>query len=243
MLRHSDLFEELPEKYHDSAFLDRLHFFIPGWEIDIIRNEMFTDGFGFIVDYFAEILKSFRDLDLANLFNEHFTLSDQISTRDRVAIKKTFSGMMKLLFPNKDASKDDISEILKFAIEGRKRVKDQLLRIDETYAAVHFAFTDTDGKETTVATLEESQYPDIYYPDGSKQADDDSSDKLPKPIMRRTTTTTKEPTAGQVIIQENQRGVRFDDLFGPYVRGASKIVLTDPLHPHVPPSTKRNGIY
>lgn len=229
MLEHSDLFEELPGKYHDSAFLDRIHFFIPGWEVDIIRNEMFTSGFGFVVDYLAEILRSQRAQDYSHLFNEHFTLSDQISTRDRDAIKKTFSGLMKILFPNKDATVEEVHEILRFAIEGRKRVKDQLLRIDETYAAVHFAFTDNDGKESVVATLEEGQYPDIYYRGGAKNPSDDKASELPQPVPQAKTSSQEvEPKVGQVIVQENQRGVKFDDLFGPYVRGAKKIVLTDP---------------
>ncbi len=140
MLRHSDLFDELPEKYHDSAFLDRLHFYIPGWEVDIIRGEMFTSGFGFVVDYLAEILRSQRNYDYSQLYAPAFSLSDDISTRDRDAIHKTFSGLMKFLYPHRKATNDEIEEILRFAIEGRKRVKDQLFRIDSTYPAVRFAY-------------------------------------------------------------------------------------------------------
>ena len=91
MLRHSDLFCELPEQYHDSAFLDRLHFYIPGWEVDIIRGEMFSDGYGFVVDYLAEILRNMRSRDYSQLYRDHFELSADISTRDRTAIEKTFS--------------------------------------------------------------------------------------------------------------------------------------------------------
>ena len=93
MLKHSDLFDELPQQYHDSAFLDRLHSYIPGWEIDIIRGEMFTDGFGFVVDYLAEILRSLRDQDYSNRYQDFFELSPEISTRDRDGIWKTFSGL------------------------------------------------------------------------------------------------------------------------------------------------------
>ena len=229
MLRHTDLFEELPDKYHDSAFLDRLHFFIPGWEVDIIRNEMFTSGFGFVVDYLAEILKNQRDLDLSHLFNQHFTLSDQISTRDRDSIKKTFSGLMKILFPHGEATVDEIRELLQFAIEGRKRVKDQLLRIDDTFSAVRFGFTDNDGKETVVRTLEETEYPNIYYPDS--QSNEQSEENATEEQATETTKTPVEddtPKEGHIEIFENQRGITFDKLFGPYLRGAKKIVLTDP---------------
>lgn len=132
MLKNSDLFCELPDKYYDSAFLDRLHFYIPGWEVDIIRGEMFSNGYGFVVDYLAEILRAMRDFDFSDKYKEYFTLSSQISTRDRDGINKTFSGLMKILFPNGKASKEDVELILKFAIEGRKRVKDQLMRIDST---------------------------------------------------------------------------------------------------------------
>jgi len=95
MLRTSDLFEPLPEMYHDSAFLDRIHFYIPGWEIDIIRGEMFTAGFGFVVDYLAEVLRSQRNYDYSQLYAPAFSLSEDISTRDRAAIHKTFSGLTK----------------------------------------------------------------------------------------------------------------------------------------------------
>ena len=92
--------------------------------------------------------------------------------------------LMKIVFPNKSASEDEIKWLLKFAIEGRKRVKDQLLRIDETFAAVKFSFTDKEGNETTVRTLEEGLYPDIYYgcePDGESSGSGESGLPEPKP--------------------------------------------------------------
>ncbi len=159
MLKHSDLFDELPEKFYDSAFLDRIHFYAPGWEVDIIRGEMFSSGYGFVVDYLAEILRSLRNHDYSDRYQEHFTLSPDISTRDRDGINKTFSGLMKILFPHGGASKEEIEELLKFSIEGRKRVKDQLMRIDSTYPKVHFAYTDASGQSRTVTTLEEETYP------------------------------------------------------------------------------------
>ena len=104
MLRHSHLFDALPDHFCDSAFLDRLHFYIPGWEVDIIRGEMFSNGYGFVVDYLAEILRHLRNQDYSDRYKDHFTLSADISTRDRDAINKTFSGLMKILFPNGGAS-------------------------------------------------------------------------------------------------------------------------------------------
>lgn len=226
MLRHSDLFDELPTKYHDSAFLDRIHFFIPGWEVDIIRGDMFTSDFGFVVDYLAEILKQQRSFDYSHLYATQLKLSEQISTRDRDAINKTFSGLIKIIFPNQDATPDELEELLAFAIEGRKRVKDQLMRIDQTYAEVHFAYTNPQGREVVVRTLEEEQYPAIYYKSGeSDSSDDPAPNDTPKPLANAEPTG---PEQGHVTVKENQRGIDFDSLFGPYVSGANKIVLTDP---------------
>jgi len=163
MLKHSDLFDDLPEAYHDSAFLDRLHFYIPGWEVDIIRGELFSTGYGFVVDYLAEVLRALRSQDYSQVYTDYFELSRNISTRDRDSINKTFSGLMKLLFPQGEAPKEDIEELLVFAIEGRKRIKDQLMRIDTTYPKVRFSFIDRTSKnERIIKTLEEEEYPEYY---------------------------------------------------------------------------------
>ena len=224
MLRHSDLFDELPDKYHDSAFLDRIHFYIPGWEVDILRNDMFTSDFGFVVDYLAEILKQQRDFDYSHLYKTHFELSDKIATRDRDAINKTFSGLIKLIYPNQDATKEELGELLEFAIEGRKRVKDQLMRFDDTFADVRFAYIDReDGKETLLTTLEEDQYPGIYFKGETEKGTDGAVIPEPVPVA-----PIQNPTKGHVVVKENQRGVDFDGLFGPYVAGAKRVVLTDP---------------
>jgi hypothetical protein len=163
MLKHSDLFDPLPEKFHDSAFLDRIHSYIPGWEVDVIRGEMFSSGYGFVVDYLAEILKSLRSHDFSDLYKGKWRLSDEISTRDRDGIHKTFSGLMKILFPHGGATVAEIEEVLRVAMEGRKRVKDQLLRIDATYPKVNFAYLDQQGTEHAVTTLEEQEFPGAYH--------------------------------------------------------------------------------
>jgi len=163
MLKNSDLFCDLPNKFHDSAFLDRIHFYIPGWELDIIRGEMFSSGYGFVVDYLAEILRSLRNHDYSDRYKEYFSLSSDISTRDRDGINKTFSGLMKILFPHGKATEAEIEELLRFAIEGRKRVKDQLMRIDSTYGNVRFTYMGKDGQEKPVTTLEEEEYPRYYH--------------------------------------------------------------------------------
>ena len=235
MLKHSDLFEEVPAKYHDSAFLDRLHFYLPGWEIDIIRGEMFSDGYGFVVDYIAEILRSLRNDDFSNRYQEHFTLSNKISTRDRDAINKTFSGLMKILYPHDGASVKEIEEVLIFAIEGRKRVKDQLMRIDSTYAATEFYYEDKEAKKHWVTTLEEDEYPHYYH----KTVAGGSEDEIIPAITTSTDNTVPEQASNSdevvqelkeqhLSFKENQKGITYDSLFAAYLKGATEITITDP---------------
>ena len=173
MLKHADLFCDLPDKFYDSAFLDRIHFYVPGWEMDIIRGEMFSNGYGFVVDYLAEILRSLRNRDYSDRYAEYFSLAPDISTRDRDGINKTFSGLMKILFPDGEATREEMEELLRFSIEGRKRVKDQLFRIDSTYADVRFSYLGEDGKAIPVKTLEEEKYPDYYHKTTSATNDDE----------------------------------------------------------------------
>ena len=229
MLKHADLFDELPEQYHDSAFLDRIHFYIPGWEVDIIRGEMFSDGYGFVVDYLAEILRSLRNHDYSDRYQGYFTLSSDISTRDRDGINKTYSGLMKILYPQGEASAEEIEEMLKIAIEGRKRVKDQLMRIDTTYADVRFAYEDRSGNARTVRSLEEEEYPHYYHKTVSEgdlaHAEDTAANQR---ATAENASATTSPEEKHVSYQENQRGVSYDMLFGPYLKGANSITITDP---------------
>ncbi len=235
MLKHSDLFVELPESYHDSAYLDRLHFYIPGWEVDTIRGEMFSDGYGFVVDYIAEVLKSMRNADYSDRYQEHFTLGSDISTRDRDGIHKTFSGLMKIIYPHGEATKDEIEEILRFAVEGRKRVKDQILRIDTTMADVKFGFLDKAGKWHAVTTLEEDEYPAYYHQSRRDHGGSDATDASAPGGGEAEVSAPGEDAAspeplfeGHREFQENQRGVSYETLLLPYLAGASEIAIVDP---------------
>jgi ATP-dependent Lon protease len=232
MLKHADLFDDLPAQYHDSAFLDRIHFYIPGWEIDIIRGQMFTNGYGFVVDYLAEILRNLRAHDHSNAVVEHFRLSVDISTRDRNAIMKTVSGLMKILYPHGTATRDEVREVLVLAMEGRKRVKDQLIRMDSTFSDVDFAYLGHDGQKHAVTTLEEQQYPRLYS-DG--QSSDRPVQSLPRnePAANETGNSVSEQAPPPAIpmhetYRENLRGISYEMLFGPYLVGAKRIVVVDP---------------
>ncbi|MEY0841743.1 BREX system Lon protease-like protein BrxL [Providencia rettgeri] len=237
MLKHSDLFDALPTKFYDSAFLDRIHFYIPGWEVDIIRGEMFSDGYGFVVDYLAEVLRHLRNQDYSDQYQEYFQLSSQISTRDRDAIHKTFSGLMKLLFPQGGASEAEIEEILKFAMEGRKRVKDQLCRIDSTYADVNFSYNGKGGKDVPIYTIEELQYPNYFNKTvsdvtdiGMSESGVDVAEYSPDNYLKHSIDdiNNNKLKEQRLTFAENQRGVSYDSLFGPYLKDAKHITIKDP---------------
>ena len=231
MLKKSNLFEQLPDAYLDSAFIDRIHNYIPGWEVDIIRGEMFSSGYGFIIDYLSEVLHSMRELDYTTRYQKYFTLSPSISTRDKDGVQKTFSGLMKIVYPSGDATKEEIKELLTFAMEGRKRVKDQLFRIDPTYDPVDFSFTDNEtGAKISVKTLEEVQYPNLYggasegeRPEPTSPLEVDAPDEFSLKDAPRV------PENRVVEILENQTGVDYECLFGACLEGVRQITITDPF--------------
>lgn len=278
MLKNSDLFEELPAQYHDPAFLDRVHFYLPGWEFEQIRSEMFTSGFGFVVDYLAEILHNLRDVDYSDRFEKYFELSPTLSTRDKDGIRKTFSGLMKLIYPDGRARAEQMEPLLRCAIEGRKRVKDQLCRIDSTMEEVEFTYKRVgapDSDSVAVPTLEELDYPQFYWR-GRVMEDEDavglgvetavdanagasagdvfgasdtsgtvsvsnaegvapsvssdavksaqSQESVPKTRIER---LAERANGKRKELRENQRGVSYFELFGPYLAGAKNIVVKD----------------
>jgi len=226
MLKHTDLFEALPKGYYDTAFLDRLHCYLPGWEVDIIRNEMFTDGYGFIVDYYAECLRDLRKFDYSDFIDDYFELDSSIATRDKLGIKKTVSGLTKIIYPHKEASKDEIEYILKYAVEGRKRVKDQLLKMDETYEPVKFRFVDKESdQEELVETRENIDFANILIP----QANDlEKVTEETKSSLKNSTSNRPVLRSGvHKVVKEDELGVSYEDLFSDYLKDAKEIHLTD----------------
>ena len=232
MLKHSNLFEELPPQYLDSAFLDRIHFYLPGWEVDVTRPELFTTNYGFVVDYYSEALKCLRNYDFSNEYKKEFTLGN-ISERDRTGVMKTFSGLMKIIYPDKKASTEELEELLKFAMEGRKRVKDQILRIDSTLPQVDFSYTSNSGCEVKVKTTEEIQYKGLYN-GGVEDSEDEEFVTTPevtevvKDDFKKIETKEEEIKDHHFVIEENQIGVTFEKLFGRLFNGVKNIVITDP---------------
>lgn len=129
LLKTSHLFEPFPDAMIDSAFFDRMHMYLPGWEIPKMMPEFFTDNYGFISDYMAEYFREMRKVPMTDAFDKYFKLGRCLSQRDTIAVRKIVSGLTKLLYPNQKYTEEDIEEILKYAIEGRRRVKEQLKKI------------------------------------------------------------------------------------------------------------------
>ena len=160
MLKHSHFYEPLPDKYIDSAFLDRIHAFNPGWEVQTVRHELYCTGYGFVVDYIAEVLKHLRTEDYTGLYKSHFEISSEVSARDQTGFEKTFSGLMKIIHPDGKATPEEIAALLEFSMECRRRVREQILRIDDTFKPHDFAYRSlAEGTSVTVLTPEEQQYP------------------------------------------------------------------------------------
>ena len=241
MLKNTDLFEALPPQFHDSAFIDRLHAYLPGWEVGIIRGDMFTCGYGFIVDYLAEILRHLRAEDFSHRPDRYFTIPVQTHIRDRAAINKTMSGLLKLIFPNGGETEAEVEELLRFAIECRKRVKDQLLRIDSTFESADFHYIASDGAKRAVTTLEEEEFPQFYHRrsaggggDGGAEHENVLIAAAPAVVASSSAAPVVSvapafvPKPGHVVFTENRKGISFDKIFGPWTDGATRIIITDP---------------
>lgn len=232
MMQHTHLFDALPKDYHDTAFLDRIHAYIPGWEVAKLRNELFTQDFGFIVDYIAEILKVLRKEDHSKLYQEYFTLSNTITTRDKTAIEKTLSGLIKIIYPSLKPSKEELKKILDFSIECRKRVKQQLIRMDETFNEdpVYFEYTDDKGEITIIQTLEEIEYADEVENSEWQINQPSINNSIAKVELKKQTPikVEKQLTEGTKQIRENQTKISYDKLFGAYLEGADEFTIQDP---------------
>jgi len=158
LLKTSHLFEPFPEAIaNDTAFFDRIHYYLPGWEIPKFRPEFFTDEYGFITDYLAEFLREMRKRSFSDAFDRYFKLGNNLNQRDVIAVRKTVSGLVKLIYPNGEFEKDDIEEILRYALIGRRRVKEQLKKIGGMeFYDVHFSYIDNETmKEEFVSVPEQ----------------------------------------------------------------------------------------
>tara|TARA_R110002050_G_scaffold158381_5_gene287682 strand:+ start:4394 stop:6445 length:2052 start_codon:yes stop_codon:yes gene_type:complete len=159
VLQTSHLFSALSDEVNnDTAFLDRIHFYLPGWEMIKFSPENFTSNFGFSTDYFSECLKSFRKVTYTDVLEDYFTLGSHLKQRDTKPVKKTVSGLIKLMHPDGNFTKEDVREYLVLAIEMRRRVKEQLKRIGGMeFWDTNFSYIDKETQEEHYIGLPEEK--------------------------------------------------------------------------------------
>lgn len=158
MVQTGHLFAPMPDVIRDDmAFIDRLHFYLPGWEIPKMRNDLFTDHYGFVVDYLAEALRELRKHNFTEIVDRHYSLGAHLNARDRKAVRKTVSGLVKVIYPHGEVTREELAEILELALEGRRRVKEQLKKMGSfEYYQTSFSYTDQEtGEERFVGVPEQ----------------------------------------------------------------------------------------
>lgn len=240
MLKNSHLFESIPQDFlQTGAFLDRIHVYNPGWEVKVLKKSSFSTGYGLITDYISAILHELRSLDFSPKMAHYVKFSGTLSERDHNAVRKTFSGMCKLIYPDGVMTDEEAKEIIDFAAESRKRVKDQLYIIDTTFCAepakFEYVWLKT-GETVKVETLENlennhrnkfesatDEEDESLTPDDKTNSDDtDKHNKKTRPRIKPLVSKT-------ISIRENQGGVTYEKLFGDYLREAKEITIIDPF--------------
>lgn len=235
MLKNSHLFESIPTAFIKGAFLDRIHLYNPGWEIKMLKKDSFSKGYGLITDYIAAVLHELRNDDRTSILNEYAKFDGSLSERDHLAIRKTFSGMMKLIYPDGKMTEEEAYELIDFAAEGRKRVKDQLYTIDETFKAepAKFVYQKVKtGEEVAVETLEKislgmttgaisMEEPTPFSSEIASSATAEESLPEKRPRIPLLTERSKSFRLGQT-------GVTYRDLFADYLHDANEITVEDP---------------
>lgn len=157
MMRTTNLFEPFPDAFNnDSAFFDRIHAYLPGWETPKLRSGLFTKRYGLISDCFSEFCHEMRKYDFTNTFSEYFALNKDFNTRDTIAVGRTFSGLAKLIYPDEKINKEETRELLEYAIECRRRVKEQLRKMTPgEFSDVDLGYIDLDTNEEFIVNLPE----------------------------------------------------------------------------------------
>lgn len=165
MMRTTNLFEPFPEAFNnDSAFFDRIHAYLPGWETPKLRSNLFTKSYGLISDCLSEFCHAMRKYDFTNSFAEYFALNNQFNTRDTIAVGRTFSGLAKLIYPNEIMDKEECREILEYSIECRRRVKEQLRKMTPSeFSDVNLGYIDMDSAEEIIVELPEVSNGTLIY--------------------------------------------------------------------------------
>ena len=164
MLRTTNLFDPFPDDFNnDSAFFDRIHAYLPGWETPKLREALFTKHYGLISDCLAEFYHEMRKRDYTDLYSRYFELNRYFNIRDTQAVSRTFSGLAKIIYPNGNMSKEEVREILEYAIECRRRVKEQLCKMDPEFSAIQLGYKDLDTGEEIIIEVPETAGGTLIY--------------------------------------------------------------------------------
>ena len=168
VLKTTHLFDPFPPEFNnDSAFFDRIHLYLPGWEVPKMRSDLLTGHYGLITDCLSEFCREMRKRDFTHLIDGHFRLNNDFNKRDEIGVRKTFSGMAKLLFPDENMTKDDVQMILDYAIEGRRRVKEQLkIMAGVEFIDVNLGYIDADNPMENHVIYVPEQSKDTLVPEG-----------------------------------------------------------------------------
>ena len=243
MLKNSHLFESIPSSFIKGAFLDRIHLYNPGWEIKMLKKDSFSKGYGLITDYIAAVLHELRNDDRTAVLKAYAKFDGSLSERDHLAIRKTFSGMMKLIYPDGKMTDEEAFELIDFAAESRKRVKDQLYVIDETFRAEPAVFkyiNMKNGREIHVETLENLSHGISVHASGDIESPPSLKEKPQPETSRSDGTGIDEVTSSHkrprfIPLQEKslslrmgQTGTSYAKLFAPYMENAHEITIEDP---------------
>ena len=242
MLKNTHLFESIPTSFIKGAFLDRIHLYNPGWEIKMLKKNSFSKGYGLITDYIAAVLHELRNDDRTAILKDYAKFDGSLSERDHLAIRKTFSGMMKLLYPDGKMTDQEAYELIDFAAESRKRVKDQLYVIDETFKAEPASFKYINlrtGIEMSVETLERISNGHIASATSTaspNESEDNNSNEAEVSADNNGTANaqvTKRPRIPMLqeksmTFRMGQTGVSYEKIFAPYMRDAKVITVEDP---------------
>jgi ATP-dependent Lon protease len=169
LVKTSHLFAPFPEAMLDSAFLDRMHAYVPGWEIPKMRPEFFTNQYGLIVDYLAEWVREMRKRSFADAIDKFFKLGNNLNQRDTIAVRRTVSGLLKLICPDGSFTKETVRKCLEYALEARRRVKEQLKKIGGMeFYDVHFSYIDLEDLQERFVSVPEQTGGGLI-PDGRLQ--------------------------------------------------------------------------
>jgi len=240
-----DLFEPLPETF-DLAVMDRFHTYLPGWEIPKNSSELLTRNYGFITDYLAEVFHYLsKKVNRYEYVNRSCRFGKALQGRDEVAIKKTLCAMIKLLHPGEDPTPAELSEYMAYAVEGRRRVKEQMnkRKTDDEFASINLSYFDADGNEVVVYCIESKDATATQNPT-RRTLDERKESKvatpIAKPVVQPTiapvatpaATTSAAPVAAALMEKETRiaygdTGHTYESLFGDYLRGAKEITVED----------------